>query len=391
MEYNISENIKFYRTKMGITQEKLAAAIGISAQAVSKWERGDGYPDIAMLPPLANFFGVSIDMLFGYQGERNRKINEILAEADSLAQADKMAQDVHLDRRIELLRDGLIEFPRNERLIMKLADTLTQAGYTKLGYASVVEDGQYVANTAHNSSNPYWQEAIMLYELIAETSEDAETVHQAKNDLIYRYGAVGEYEKASKLVESLPPIGESREIMRISAVKGAAKEIAIGEALLVVTGLLSNLLIDALVQKPENFDGELPIQTIERAMHLFRMVIPDENYGIYHAQIALLRLYLSEHLWLVGRKDEAFEELDLALEHARRYDELITAGKAEKYTAPFLDGVSMRLSTFTAWDGNMARTLPATWPFWLRPNCRDVADEMKADPRWDAWVRRTIE
>ena len=45
MELKISEKIKEYRRVFGITQEKFAQDVGISSQAVSKWERGDGYPD----------------------------------------------------------------------------------------------------------------------------------------------------------------------------------------------------------------------------------------------------------------------------------------------------------------------------------------------------------
>ena len=53
----IGENIKRLRRERNLTQEEMAAHLGISFQSISKWERGDGYPDIAMLPPLANYFG----------------------------------------------------------------------------------------------------------------------------------------------------------------------------------------------------------------------------------------------------------------------------------------------------------------------------------------------
>ena len=59
------EKLRNHRKKLGMTQEEVAAHIGISYQAISKWERGDGYPDITMLPTLANYFGVSVDELIG--------------------------------------------------------------------------------------------------------------------------------------------------------------------------------------------------------------------------------------------------------------------------------------------------------------------------------------
>ena len=60
----IGMNIKQLRQEKHIKQETLADAIGVSAQAVSKWETGASDPDISLLPQLANYFGVSIDELF---------------------------------------------------------------------------------------------------------------------------------------------------------------------------------------------------------------------------------------------------------------------------------------------------------------------------------------
>lgn len=59
----ISENIAVLRKQKGITQEELAKKLNISNQAVSKWESGKCCPDIEILPELASFFGVSIDIL----------------------------------------------------------------------------------------------------------------------------------------------------------------------------------------------------------------------------------------------------------------------------------------------------------------------------------------
>jgi len=65
MELMFAQRLRKYRRERDLTQEQLAAAIDISPQSVSKWERGDGYPDITLLPRIANYFGVSIDFLLG--------------------------------------------------------------------------------------------------------------------------------------------------------------------------------------------------------------------------------------------------------------------------------------------------------------------------------------
>lgn len=61
---NIGSNIKTPRTKNNISQEKLADYLGVSFQAVSKWENNFNLPDITFLPEIAKFFHVSIDGLF---------------------------------------------------------------------------------------------------------------------------------------------------------------------------------------------------------------------------------------------------------------------------------------------------------------------------------------
>ena len=66
MEQNIiGTTIAALRREKGLTQDALAAQLGVSAQAVSKWENGLSCPDILMLPEIAELFGISVDALFG--------------------------------------------------------------------------------------------------------------------------------------------------------------------------------------------------------------------------------------------------------------------------------------------------------------------------------------
>ena len=64
---NIGPNIRTLRTRAGMTQEQLAGQLGVTYQAVSRWETGANTPDISLLPALATVFDVSIDALFNDQ------------------------------------------------------------------------------------------------------------------------------------------------------------------------------------------------------------------------------------------------------------------------------------------------------------------------------------
>lgn len=68
MENTFNKNLRRLRKEKGMTQEQLADAVGVSAQAVSKWEM-NSYPDAALLPGIAEQLGVSIDELFGLRNE----------------------------------------------------------------------------------------------------------------------------------------------------------------------------------------------------------------------------------------------------------------------------------------------------------------------------------
>ncbi len=75
----IGEQITQYRKALNMTQEELGKAVGVSTQAVSRWENG-GAPDVALLPAIADKLGVTIDVLFGREGGQRLDIHETVAQ-----------------------------------------------------------------------------------------------------------------------------------------------------------------------------------------------------------------------------------------------------------------------------------------------------------------------
>lgn len=92
----LSQNIKQFRLEKDLTQEQLAAKLGISGQAVSKWETSETYPDGSMLVPLAQALGVSLDRLFG---------NEIYTMEDVSLRIKKLLLHTLKKDRLHLVRD----------------------------------------------------------------------------------------------------------------------------------------------------------------------------------------------------------------------------------------------------------------------------------------------
>lgn len=77
MQIRLGEKIKELRKRDGRKQEDLAAALGVTSQAISRWEASGGYPDMEMIPAIANYFGISIDELFGYESEREKRLIQL--------------------------------------------------------------------------------------------------------------------------------------------------------------------------------------------------------------------------------------------------------------------------------------------------------------------------
>lgn len=81
MEETLGKRIVAHRKRLGMTQDKLAELLGVTAQAVSKWENDQSCPDIAMLPRLAEIFGITTDELLGLETKQVHEA-EIVTESD---------------------------------------------------------------------------------------------------------------------------------------------------------------------------------------------------------------------------------------------------------------------------------------------------------------------
>ncbi|MCH7323775.1 helix-turn-helix domain-containing protein [Solibacillus sp. MA9] len=113
------------RKQLNVTQEDIARYVGISRAAVSKWEKGQSYPDISLLPKLAAYFNVSIDDLLGYEPQMTEQ-RILKTYADLAAKFTKLPYE-EVDKQIEeLVKEYFSCFP----LLLKMA--LLYANYFNL-------------------------------------------------------------------------------------------------------------------------------------------------------------------------------------------------------------------------------------------------------------------
>jgi transcriptional regulator with XRE-family HTH domain len=197
MSISISENLKKLRRSRDLTQEELAEIIGVSAQSISKWERGDNYPDITLLPAIANYFEVTVDDLLGMNAIRDeRRIETVKARRIELMQASKYGEALEITR--ELARDLPNDFA------------------VQLMYAQSMDLNRLMGVAPQTSEEALAQKqpVIAIYERILAKSTDDAIRYRANAGIASIYYHIGEYDKAYEYADRLGLLGESREKVR---------------------------------------------------------------------------------------------------------------------------------------------------------------------------------
>lgn len=219
MNLLIGENIRTLRRKRDLTQEELASHLGISFQSISKWERGDGYPDINMLPALANYFGVSVDELIGMneieKAEKYEEINELWSENNQ--------KGLNL-KNVDLMKNALKTFPNDSLLLVQLSTSLEKS------------DGTYEEKAEH------LKESIAVQEQILKYGKDSEIRGATLYNICFSYLKNGEREKALEQAQKLPNLYKARENALTYFLDGEEKRAVAKDALAPLAWSLSHHL-----------------------------------------------------------------------------------------------------------------------------------------------------
>lgn len=388
MQLNLGNNIRQLRRRDKRTQEQLAEALGVTSQAVSRWESGGSYPDMNLIPSIANFFGVSIDELFGYEGERAHRIDTLVAEIDRMNHLNR-GKDVCIAECIALARSALVEFPGNEKLMLSLASVLCKAGYVRYGECHLVDgEGYDVYDVEKHKTYEEWKEAIPLYEKVLQTLPRGKLRDRATDELSQLYLNLGEHEKGMALAESAPDMWNCREFLRAYACDGKQHVKAHSELLLKTIRASAVLIVNITTGDQQHLSAHEKAENIASAIRLFEVVCSDGNIGCHHGYVVCLELLHSLYLWLDNRKDEAFAALDRATEHGLKLIEVCENGVA-RYTAPLVRLAEEKPGCNAESARQDYLTMAEDWPWWSVPEAEQVKAEMQADPRWDAWVSKT--
>lgn len=301
MKLYISENLKKLRKEKGLTQEQLADRLSVSFQAVSKWECGDGYPDIVLLPSIAQIFGVSLDELVGMQ-----KICSSEEAEKILAQVDKNESKGLREENVALLREAVKRFPNNYMIAAKLASNL---------FCTVSKGGETNRKRA--------AEAAEIAEYILANCNDRKTVDWMRMDICYYYDYAGDKEKALERAEELP--AAERNTVKEFLLEGNEKMVLCQKNIILH---LQELCYSLLTRADLNCENDPQLKDTDRIKILNKIVdvseaiFENKDYNFHYRLISLVYTHIAAVAVRSKDYDEAFENLIKALDFAIAADEL---------------------------------------------------------------------
>lgn len=204
MRIKIGEVIQTLRKEKSLTQEQLAKFIGVSTPAVSKWESGNSYPDIELLPVLADFFNVSVDKLLNYKVDLSEEeAMKVYKELEAILA--KVEIDLSTEEPLEEFKEDLESV---ERLANMYMEKYPQSYLLKLKISSLYQ--MYSYKFGKDKFNNKIKETTNILEDIVRNTDDIQIKETALIILSNAYYMLDDYEKAELYLNMIhKPIGDT--------------------------------------------------------------------------------------------------------------------------------------------------------------------------------------
>lgn len=306
----LGEKIKELRLEKNITQEQLANYLNISYQSVSKWETGGSHPDISMIVPIARFFNITTDELFGLDFiETQAAIDEYGEKVRPLRSQGRV------DELFELARQMHEKYPRSEYFIEEYAFQLLDKAI----------------RTSDSESDEALNLCIKLCERIMKESRDERRCSGVRQTLVRAYHTQKKYDLAKKTAEDAQTMYLSCEMLSLLAMDANSDEYKVLADHNIIT------YIDCASQnivygRRDNDDERLC--ALQAALKIWQAVFPDENYLFYHCRIAEIYRLIALVYERQGNKDKTLWAIEKSLHHAAAFDDR-EYGK-QNFTSPIV-------------------------------------------------------
>lgn len=318
MTLTIGNTIKELRTAHHVTQEQLSIFLGVTPQAISRWESGYAYPDIELLPAIADYFSVTTDVLLGVQKEvRQLRLAEIKKEIKRLKEVGTE------EEQLTFARQAVAEFPSEEKLQYNLACKL-----------------QANAIWVEKPDRALLDEAEKILQTLLDTTRNDEMRYQVLDALVthYAYGTK-EPDRALEMANRLPKMKYCREFTKSYSLKDENTERYIQDEIDKLTDCLGtaiqNLVLNEALPNDES-TWEEKIRLLQTSSELYRMIYGDDLL-FYHCRLSQNAWLLSTYQLSLGRTEDALVSLESMCRHAVAYDRAYVEDRGKSYTSPLVD------------------------------------------------------
>ncbi len=304
---SFGDRIKTLRRKASYTQEKLAELLSISPQAISRWETDVAMPDISLLPPIANLFGVTTDYLLGMDSYQKdlRKAEFDKAFFEYWKHDDK-------ESNYQIAVKAVSEYPGN----MDYIEWLASAEY----YVAFSKDDKEYTNLLEKS--------VAHYNIVLDNAKENKLINRALGGIVLALCMLSRKDEAKQYAQRIENDTERNDAL-CWCLDGEEK---IRHCQTVSEEHLSRFLFQ-LTYYPKT------IEAYDAVEKILAILLPDGNYQFFHDTLrrnALGKAYL---LCKKTQYSEAIEELKKAKFHAQK---MIQYSKQNyfRFTAPLFDHVA---------------------------------------------------
>ncbi len=335
MEINLRDTLKSLRQKKNVSQEALAEYLGITQQSVGKWERGEGFPDITLLPKIALYFNVSIDDLLNVGQAR---INEKIAEYDE--QGRRYAREGDILAEIDTYERAYAEFPNNHKVMHDLMCAL-------------------FSEPTHPPKQKNSDRIIELGTRILDESNNNFFREGAVQILCLTYNAINDTEKAIKYAKMGGSVYVTQDELQAKVAKGEEGLIACQEYIVNLVHLAA-MAATASMQKVMRSQEE-QIAAHQFAINQYMLLFSDGNVGSYASELS----WNYAEIAMIYAQTKSFDKTLEALNKCVKYA-VMTADKTPKpYTAPLVNRLTYEPAKIRKnFKGNSCNTLlkKFKWP-----------------------------
>ncbi len=296
MNLKIGAIIKGLRQKNNVTQEQLANALYVSPQAISRWESEICYPDIELLPALADYFNISVDELIGYKlSEKEEKLKKIKNEIKRLNEVGDY------NEQLEYARYAISLYPSDDELRLNLAQCL----------------GDTVWEDTPDKARMKESEAMYLSLIDGNIADNLRYRSIWSLTFLYARGFKNS-EKAFETANKLPQLKYCRDYL-LTCGMGDGKGVYHNQKFIdILTGVLceainSLVLCDDMPNDESTWDNKIKMyQVAYQIMHL----IYESDFMYHNHDLAFNRYLISTYQIAQGKVEDTLNSLETMCKHA---------------------------------------------------------------------------